>query len=72
MMNRNDPKNTKKGGFTLIEILVVVSIISLLVSIVLAVTASAKAKAHDAATIIQVHQIQTAFQGCRSLPEFFH
>jgi len=49
-------------GFTLIEVMVVVAIISLLSSIIITITSVAKAKGNDMATISQVHEIQNAFQ----------
>lgn len=48
-------------GFTLIEVMVVVSIISLISSIIITSINVAKAQGNDAATISQVHEIQNAF-----------
>lgn len=55
----------KSRGFTLIEILVVMSIISLLSSIILAATSSARGKARDAA-------VKTNMIGARSAIEVFY
>ncbi|MDO8566525.1 MAG: type II secretion system protein [bacterium] len=57
-------KNTVRQnnwGFTLIEVMVAVSIISLISSLVVTSLNVARAKGNDAATISQVHQIQNAF-----------
>jgi prepilin-type N-terminal cleavage/methylation domain-containing protein len=51
-------KNNK--GFTLVELLVVISIISLLSSVVMASLNSARAKARDVRRIMDMRQIQTA------------
>jgi prepilin-type N-terminal cleavage/methylation domain-containing protein len=50
----------KDKGFTLIELMVVISIISLLSSIILASVDVAKAKANDAQKIEDAHSVQTA------------
>lgn len=50
----------KKGGFTLVELLVVISIISLLSSIVFSSISSARSKARDARRITDMKQITTA------------
>src|SRR3989338_3218374 len=47
-------------GFTLIELMVVISIISLLASIILASMNSARAKARDARRLHDLRQIETA------------
>jgi len=53
--------NTKKG-FTLIELIMVVAIISLLTSIVLSSLTTARQKGNDAARVQSVHEIQSALQ----------
>lgn len=50
------------AGFTLVELLVVISIIGLLSSIVLTSVNSARAKARDARRIADLKQIQTALE----------
>ena len=58
-------KHTKKligAGFTIIELLVVVSIISLLSSIVFASVNSARAKGRDAKRLADIKTIETALQ----------
>ncbi|HEY4502812.1 MAG TPA: type II secretion system protein [Candidatus Paceibacterota bacterium] len=52
------PKN--QSGFTLIELLVVIAIISILSSVVLASLSTARAKARDAKTKSDIHQIKLA------------
>jgi len=52
----------KKQGFTLIELMVVVAIISLLTSIVLAALNDARKKARDAKRLEDLHQIRIALQ----------
>jgi general secretion pathway protein G len=54
--------NFKNKGFTLVELLVVISIIGLLASIVLAATSSASKKARDGRRLAEVHQIQIALE----------
>lgn len=56
------PERAVKTGFTLVELLVVISIISLLSSIVLTSVNSARAKARDARRIADFKQIQTALE----------
>ena len=58
-MKSHNSKNLK-SGFTLVEILVVTSIISLLSSITLSSVTEAKAKAQDSSRIQSVRQINTA------------
>ena len=53
---------TMKRGFTFIEIMVVVSVISMLSSVVLASVTPARAKARDSQRIQQVRQIDLAIQ----------
>ena len=53
-------KNTK--GFTLIELMVVISIIGVLSSVVMAGLSSARAKAGDSANVQRMKQIQTAIE----------
>src|SRR5262249_23543227 len=58
------PNNLKKiprrnRGFSLIELLVVISIISLLSSIIFAAVSKSKQKAEDARVAAEVHQVQT-------------
>ncbi len=50
----------KNGGFTLIELMVVISIFSFLVTTVLASTNKAQSKAQDAKMLAEHHEIQTA------------
>ncbi|MEI6660057.1 MAG: type II secretion system protein [bacterium] len=50
----------RSKGFTLVELLVVISIISLLSSVVLAALNSARMKARDARRAEDIHQIYTA------------
>ena len=60
-MNKNHKQiSPYHNGFTLVELLVVISIISLLSSIIIVSTNSAKAKANDARTITEVRQVQTS------------
>lgn len=51
-----------RAGFTLVELLVVISIIGLLSSIVLTSVNSARAKARDARRITDLKQLQTAIE----------
>ncbi len=51
-----------KKGFTLIELMMVISIISLLSSVVSASVATSKKKANDAKTVVQAHQVQLALE----------
>lgn len=52
----------KTDGFTLVELLVVISIISLLSSVVVASVNSARAKARDARRVSDLRQIVTALE----------
>ena len=52
----------KKSGFTLVELLVVISIIGVLASVVFASINSARAKARDARRIADLRQIATALE----------
>jgi prepilin-type N-terminal cleavage/methylation domain-containing protein len=52
----------RKRGFTLVELLVVISIIALLLSIVLASLNSARAKARDTRRMVDISQIQAAIE----------
>ncbi len=51
-----------KKGFTLIELIMVVAIISLLTSIVLSSLTTARQKGNDTARIQVVHEVQSALQ----------
>ncbi len=51
-----------KRGFTLVELIVVIGIISLLSSIVLASLGNARAKARDARRLVDMHNIRTALE----------
>ncbi|MDB5259606.1 MAG: hypothetical protein JWO73_814 [Candidatus Taylorbacteria bacterium] len=53
---------SENRGFTLVELLVVISIMSLLTSVVLASLTTARRKANDAARLQTVHQIDNAIQ----------
>jgi prepilin-type N-terminal cleavage/methylation domain-containing protein len=55
-------KRNTHQGFTLIEILVVIAIISLLSSVVFATLKTAKEKARIAQVVENIHQMETAFQ----------
>ncbi|MEI6660408.1 MAG: prepilin-type N-terminal cleavage/methylation domain-containing protein [bacterium] len=52
----------KKSGFTLVELLVVISIISLLSSVVLSALSSARQKSRVARRLSDLHQIQIALE----------
>ena len=56
----------KARGFTLVELIVVIGIISLLSSIVLASLGNARAKARDARRLADMHNIRTALELYRS------
>ena len=58
--------SVRKRGFTLIELIVVIGIISLLSSIVLASLGNARAKARDARRLVDMHSIRTALELYRS------
>ena len=55
-------RTMKSRGFTLVELLVVISIISFLSSVVLANLNTARAKARDAQRISDMHQLQNALE----------
>ncbi len=55
-------KNSSEAGFTLVELLVVIALISLLSSVVLASLNSARAKARDAKRVNDLKQIQVALE----------
>jgi len=56
----NIGENKYKRGFTIVELLVVVSIISLLASVVLGSLTTARMKGRDARRMEDIHQIQLA------------
>lgn len=62
MRHHTKKNNRRYRGFTLVELLVVISIISLLSSIVLTSVNNARAKARDARRLTDVKQIQTALE----------
>jgi prepilin-type N-terminal cleavage/methylation domain-containing protein len=55
-------KNLSKKGFTLVELLVVISIIALLSTIAIVSLGSARAKARDTARIADMKQVSTALE----------
>jgi len=55
-------KNLSKKGFTLVELLVVISIIALLSTIAVVSLGSARAKARDTARIADMKQVSTALE----------
>jgi general secretion pathway protein G len=57
-MNKKIVQGVK--GFTLVELLVVISIISVISSVVLVSTASAKKRSQDAVITSEVRQVKTA------------
>ncbi len=59
---KNTERTEKRGGFTLIEILVVIAIISLLSSIVFASLAQARAKARDSKRVQDLIQLRNALE----------
>jgi len=60
MIINNMSKNTK--GFTLIEMLIVITIIALLASLILVGMGGARAKARDARRIADLHNLQNALE----------
>lgn len=61
-MLETNKKNNTKGGFTLIELMVVISIISLLSSIIFSSINTARMNARDAKRISDVRQIRIALE----------
>ena len=55
-------KSNNRGGFTLIEILIVIAILGLLASIVLVGLGGARAKARDARRIADLRGVQNALE----------
>ena len=55
-------KLSKRTGFTLVELLVVISIVSLLSSVVLASLNSARSKSRDARRVADLKQLQLALE----------
>jgi len=53
---------SQKGGFTLIEVLIVVFIIGLLASVVLVGVGSFRARGRDARRVADLHLVQTALE----------
>jgi prepilin-type N-terminal cleavage/methylation domain-containing protein len=54
--------HTRIGGFTLLELLMVVAIIGLLTTIIMTSVATARKKANDARRVSDMHQIENALE----------
>ena len=58
--------HNRQSGFSLIELLLVASIIGLLTSVILASTAEARLRSRDAKRLIELQQFRTALELCYS------
>jgi type II secretory pathway pseudopilin PulG len=62
LLNLNFMKNNKSGGFSLVELFIVIAIIILLASVSIIALNDQRAKARDAKRISDVRQIRTALE----------